>query len=107
MTLGRDDAWVITGDLTIKDVTTPVTVEFEQTGSVVDPYDTLRVGFEGSVVANRKAWPWTGTPPGDRWRARLRRGLLPVPVAALGDDAAPPQVRGGGERPAVRPGRRR
>ena len=37
------------------------------------------------------------SPPGAAARA----------VAALGDDAAPPQVRGGGERPAVRPGRRR
>ncbi len=44
----------VTGDLTIKDVTKPVTIEFEQTGSAVDPFGNTRVGFEGSVVINRK-----------------------------------------------------
>src|SRR5689334_18075932 len=44
------DLWSITGELTIKDVTRPVTVEFEQTGSAKDPYGNLRVGFEGSTT---------------------------------------------------------
>ena len=50
------DTWSITGDLTIKDVTRPVTVEFEQTGSAKDPYGNLRVGFEGSTAINRSDW---------------------------------------------------
>ena len=48
------DDWNITGDLTIKDVTKPVTIEFEQTGSAVDPFGNTRVGFEGDVTVNRK-----------------------------------------------------
>lgn len=50
------DLWSIAGDLTIKDVTRPVTVEFEQTGSAKDPYGNLRVGFEGSTTINRADW---------------------------------------------------
>jgi polyisoprenoid-binding protein YceI len=42
------------GDLTIKDVTKPVSVDFEYSGSATDPYGNQRVGFEGSTVINRK-----------------------------------------------------
>ena len=44
----------ITGDLTIKDVTRPVTVDFEYTGSAKDPFGNIRAGFEGSTTINRK-----------------------------------------------------
>ena len=57
----------ITGDLTIKDVTKPVTIEFEQTGSAVDPFGNTRVGFEGDVTVNRKDWGLT-------WNAALETG---------------------------------
>ncbi len=50
------DDWVITGDLTIKDVTKPVTIVFEPTGSARDPFGNLRVGFEGATSINRKDW---------------------------------------------------
>ena len=59
--------WAITGDLTIKDVTKPVTIEFEQTGSAVDPFGNTRVGFEGDVTVNRKDWGLT-------WNAALETG---------------------------------
>ena len=53
----RDGAeWAITGDLTINDVTRPVTVVFEETGSAKDPYGNVRVGFEGSTTINRSDW---------------------------------------------------
>ncbi|GAA2738259.1 YceI family protein [Pedococcus aerophilus] len=53
----RDGAeWSITGDLTINDVTRPVTVVFEETGSAKDPYGNVRVGFEGSTTINRADW---------------------------------------------------
>ena len=45
-----------TGDLTIKGKTLPVTIDFEYTGSATDPFGNERVGFEGSVVVNRKDW---------------------------------------------------
>ena len=59
--------WTITGDLTIKDVTKPVTIEFEQTGSAKDPFGNLRVGFEGETTINRKDWGLT-------WNAALETG---------------------------------
>jgi polyisoprenoid-binding protein YceI len=61
------DSWNVTGDLTIKDVTKPVTIEFEQTGSAVDPFGNTRVGFEGEVTVNRKDWGLT-------WNAALETG---------------------------------
>ena len=61
------DDWVVTGDLTIKDVTKPVTIEFEATGSARDPFGNLRVGFEGETTINRKDWGLT-------WNAGLETG---------------------------------
>lgn len=63
-----DDATVnVTGDLTIRGVTNPVTVPFEFGGAAVDPFGNERVGFEGSVVVNRKDWGLT-------WNAALEAG---------------------------------
>ena len=56
-----------TGDLTIKGVTRPITVDFAYTGSATDPFGNERVGFEGSVVINRKDW-------GVNWNAALEAG---------------------------------
>ncbi|NYD40098.1 YceI family protein [Nocardioides panaciterrulae] len=64
----RDGAdWAITGDLTIKGVSRPVTIEFEQSGSARDPFGNLRVGFEGVASINRKDWDLT-------WNAALETG---------------------------------
>lgn len=54
-----DETWLISGDLTIKDVSKPVTIEFEQTGSARDPFGNVRIGFEGGVAINRKDWGLT------------------------------------------------
>lgn len=54
-----EQTYSIAGDLTIKDVTRPVTVEFTLTGSARDPYGNLRVGFEGAASINRKDWGLT------------------------------------------------
>jgi polyisoprenoid-binding protein YceI len=64
---GDGDDWTITGDLTIKGVVKPVTVEFESTGSARDPFGNLRVGFEGGTAINRKDW-------GLSWNAALETG---------------------------------
>ena len=61
------DEWQVTGDLTIKDVTKPVTIVFEQTGSAKDPFGNTRVGFEGTASVNRKDW-------GITWNAALESG---------------------------------
>ena len=61
------DDWNVTGDLTIRDTTRPVTVVFEQTGSARDPFGNVRVGFEGETTINRKDWGLT-------WNAALETG---------------------------------
>jgi polyisoprenoid-binding protein YceI len=61
-----DDAlYLVTGDLTIKDVTHPVSVEFALTGSAQDPFGNLRVGFEGAVAIKRSDWGLTWNTPLD------------------------------------------
>ncbi len=57
----------VTGDLTIKGVTKPVTLDVQHTGSAVDPFGHTRVGLEGSVTVNRKDW-------GVNWNAALEAG---------------------------------
>ena len=61
------ETWELTGDLTIKDVTKPVTVTFEYTGAATDPFGNKRIGFAGSVTVNRKDW-------GLNWNAALETG---------------------------------
>ncbi|MGA8246262.1 MAG: YceI family protein [Nocardioides sp.] len=66
--VSRDgDDWTITGDLTIKGVTRPLTIEFESTGSARDPFGNLRIGFEGQATISRKDWGLT-------WNAALETG---------------------------------
>jgi len=61
------DAWTITGDLTIKGNTRPITIEFESTGSARDPFGNVRIGFEGQTTISRKDWGLT-------WNAALETG---------------------------------
>ena len=51
-----DDDFVLNGDLTIRDITKPVSIDFEQTGAAVDPWGNFRVGFEGKAKINRTDW---------------------------------------------------
>lgn len=44
----------VTGDLTIKGVTKPVTLNVEIAGLAVDPYGQTRLGFEATTKINRK-----------------------------------------------------
>lgn len=62
-----DAEYRVTGDLTIKGVTNPVTVDLEYTGSAVDPFGNQRIGFEGTTTVNRKDW-------GVNWNAALETG---------------------------------
>ena len=50
---------VLKGDLTIKDVTAPVTLELEYGGTAKDPFGNTRAGFEGKTTVNRKDWGLT------------------------------------------------
>lgn len=84
-----NDIYTVTGDLTIRGVTKPVSIDFEFTGTAVDPFGNVRVGFEGSTVINRKDW-------GVNWNAALEAGGLLVSenvtlefeVSAIKDTAA-------------------
>lgn len=62
-----DDKVTVTGDLTIKDVTHPVTIELEFEGSATDPFGNERVGFEGETTIKRSDWGLT-------WNAALETG---------------------------------
>jgi polyisoprenoid-binding protein YceI len=62
-----DERYRLTGDLTIKETTRPVTVDFEFTGTAVDPFGNVRVGFEGSTTINRRDWKV-------EWNAPLEAG---------------------------------
>jgi len=59
--------FVVTGDLTIKDVTKSISIPLEFQGAAKDPFGNDRVGFEGSVVINRSDW-------GVKWNAALETG---------------------------------
>ena len=79
----------VTGELSIKGVTKPVTVDFEYTGAAVDPYDNQRIGFEGTTTVNRKDW-------GVNWNTALEAGgvlvsekvTLEFEVSAIRTDAS-------------------
>jgi polyisoprenoid-binding protein YceI len=66
-----DTTFRVTGDLTIRGVTKPVTFDLEYTGTAVDPFGNTRLGLEGSVQVNRKDWGLT-------WNAALDAGGLLV-----------------------------
>ncbi|QEH40401.1 YceI family protein [Chitinophaga sp. XS-30] len=55
--------FVLTGDLTIRDVTRPVELEVEYTGTLVDPYGQTKAGFELKGKINRKDFglTWSAT----------------------------------------------
>ena len=63
----NDEDYRVTGDLTIKGVTKPVTFDLEYTGSAVDPFGNHRIGLEGTATINRKDW-------GVTWNAPLETG---------------------------------
>ena len=54
-----DDVYRVTGDLTIKDVTRSVSIDFTLTGSALDPFGNTRVGFEGALAIKRSDWELT------------------------------------------------
>ena len=59
--------FVVTGDLTIKDVTKSISIPLEFQGAAKDPFGNDRIGLEGSVTINRKDW-------GVNWNAALETG---------------------------------
>ena len=62
-----ESTFELTGDLTIKGVTNPITIPFSFEGAAKDPFGNLRVVFEGAVTINRKDY-------GITWNAALETG---------------------------------
>jgi polyisoprenoid-binding protein YceI len=63
-----ENQWKVDGDLTIKGVTRPVTVDVEFLGAGLDPWGNKRIGFSGVVPeVNRGDWGLT-------WNAPLETG---------------------------------
>lgn len=63
-----DDQHVrVEGDLTVKDVTRPLALEFSYTGGAKDPFGNERIGFEAATQISRKDFGLT-------WNAALASG---------------------------------
>jgi polyisoprenoid-binding protein YceI len=62
-----DDEWQLSGDLTIKETTRPVTLKVEFGGAAVDPWGALRSAFTASATINREDWGLT-------WNQALEAG---------------------------------
>ncbi|MET9324950.1 YceI family protein [Streptomyces sp. NPDC003038] len=65
------DRYRVTGELTIKDVTRPLSIDLEFNGSATDVYGNERVGFEGAAEILRSDWGLT-------WNAALEAGGVMV-----------------------------
>ena len=61
------DGATLTGDLTIKGVTKPVSLDVEFTGVATDPWGNEKAAFEAEGELNRTDWGLT-------WNAALERG---------------------------------
>jgi polyisoprenoid-binding protein YceI len=57
----------VTGDLTIRGMTQPVTVDFDMTRTEIDPVGNFRVQLNGRTTINRNDW-------GVRWNAAIEGG---------------------------------
>jgi len=71
ITKKSDDEFVLTGNLTIRDVTKPVELTVEYGGKIVDPYGQTKLGFEIVGKINRKDFGLT-------WSATTETGGLVV-----------------------------
>jgi polyisoprenoid-binding protein YceI len=66
-----DGTYRLTGDLTIKDVTRPVTLDLEYLGTISSPWDDQRAGFSATTEVSRKEW-------GLEWNVALEAGGVVV-----------------------------
>ena len=66
-----DDEFALTGDLTIRDITKPVTLKVEYNGTTTDPWGMERMGFEIGGKINRKEY-------GLKWSAVTEAGGIVV-----------------------------
>lgn len=65
--INPDGTAQVTGDLTVKDVTRPVTLDVEFDGAQPDPWGGQRLGFSAHTEIDREAWGLT-------WNVALETG---------------------------------
>jgi polyisoprenoid-binding protein YceI len=65
--IGRNGSGKVTGDLTVKDVSRPVTLDVEFDGAQVDPWGGQRLGFSATAEIDREDWGLT-------WNVALETG---------------------------------
>lgn len=61
------DSWKVDGELTIKDVTRPVTLDVEFEGATKDPWGNTKIGFSAETEINREDF-------GITWNQALETG---------------------------------
>jgi polyisoprenoid-binding protein YceI len=66
-----DDEYELTGDITIKGITLPISLSVEYAGTVTDPWGNIKAGFEVRGILNRKTF-------GLNWNATTETGGLVV-----------------------------
>lgn len=66
-----EDEFAVTGDLTIKDVTKPITLDVDFGGIAVDPWGNSKAGYTFSGKINRSDFGLT-------WNAALETGGVMV-----------------------------
>ena len=67
----RDNTWELDGDLTVRDVTRPVTLQVDFDGGVVSPMGDERIGFSAATDVDREEFGLT-------WNMALETGGLLV-----------------------------
>ena len=63
----QGETWKVTGNLTIRDVTHPITLDVRYEGSATDPWGKEHVGFSATAEMTRADWDLT-------WNAQLEGG---------------------------------
>jgi polyisoprenoid-binding protein YceI len=63
----QGETWKVTGDLTIRNVTHPITLDVTYEGSAIDPWGKEHVGFSANADMTRADWDLT-------WNAQLEGG---------------------------------
>ncbi len=71
----KGDGYQVTGDLTVKGVTNPLTLDVEYLGVMTDPWGNAKAAFAGSGEVNREEWGLT-------WNAPLETGGVLVSKTA-------------------------
>jgi polyisoprenoid-binding protein YceI len=64
---GRSGTWDVTGDLTVRDVTRPVTLEVDFDGANASPMGDERIAFSAATEVDREDWGLT-------WNVALETG---------------------------------